>query len=113
METRKTESQEIVMNQLYNYAANLMLNQDKSAYETKAALVEKGLSSENAAIIVDNIEDQIEEVKHEKAKKDMLYGALWCIGGTALTIANVGFIFWGAILFGGIQFFRGLINVNS
>lgn len=112
METTNPEPQDVA-NQLYNYAANLLLNENKSAYETKAALVEKGLSTENAAVIVDNLEQQIQEAKHEKAKKDMLYGALWCVGGTALTFANVGFIFWGAILFGGIQFFKGLINVNS
>lgn len=112
METTNPESQDAV-NQLYNYAANLLVHQDKSAYETKAALIEKGLSLENAAFIVDRLEEQIEQARNEKAKKDMLYGALWFIGGIALTFANVGFIFWGAILFGGIQFFRGLINVNS
>lgn len=112
METTNPETQEAA-NQLYSYAANLLVNENKSAYETKNALVEKGLSSENAAFVVESLESQIEEAKYEKARKDMLYGALWCIGGTALTLANVGFIFWGAILFGGIQFFRGLINVNS
>jgi len=112
METANQESQEAV-NQLYNYAATLLVHQNKSAYETKALLIEKGLSIENAGYIVDTIEEQIQEAKNEKAKKDMLYGALWCVGGTALTLANVGFIFWGAILFGGIQFFRGLINLNS
>ena len=50
------------------------------------------------------------DIKKEKAKNDMLYGALWCIGGIVLTLAHIGFIFWGAILFGGIQFFRGLYN---
>lgn len=112
METTNPESQEVA-NQLYNYAANLLVHQNKSAYDTKAALIEKGLGTKDAEYIVNTIEEQIEEAKHEKAKKDMLYGALWCIGGTALTFANVGFIFWGAILFGGIQFFRGLININS
>jgi hypothetical protein len=112
METINPESQEAV-NQLYNYAATLLVQQNKSAYETKAALIEKGLSIENAEFIVDTLEDQIQEAKNERARKDMLYGALWCIGGTALKLANVGFIFWGAILFGGIQFFKGLINVNS
>lgn len=112
MEITSDETQEIT-NQSYNYAANLLLNENKSAYETKAALIEKGSSSEIATVIVDNLEDQIQEAKREKAKKDMLYGELWCVGGTALTFANVGFIFWGAILFGGIQFFKGLININS
>lgn len=112
METTNPETQETV-NQLYNYAANLLVHQDKSAYEVKAALIEKGLSIENAGFIVDTIEEQIEEAKHDKAKKDMLYGAIWCIVGTALTLANVGFIFWGAILFGGIQFFKGVLNLKS
>lgn len=48
----------------------------------------------------------------EKAQKDMLYGALWCVGGLVLTMAHIGFIFWGAIVFGAIQFFRGIANLN-
>jgi hypothetical protein len=42
----------------------------------------------------------------------MLYGALWCIGGIAGTVANIGFIFWGAIIFGAVQFIKGLSNAN-
>lgn len=112
METTNPETQQAV-NQLYNYAADMLVNQEKSAYETKAALVEQGISMETATIVVENLESQIDEARKDQAKKDMLYGALWCIGGTALTLANVGFIFWGAILFGGIQFFKGLISANS
>ncbi|MES2141232.1 MAG: hypothetical protein V4511_16105 [Bacteroidota bacterium] len=59
------------------------------------------------------VNTQFEEEKiitKEKAKRDMLFGALWCIGGIIATAAHIGFIFWGAIIFGGIQFFRGLIN---
>ncbi|MES2277999.1 MAG: hypothetical protein V4592_18365 [Bacteroidota bacterium] len=58
-------------------------------------------------------EERLRIAIRERAKKDMLYGALWCVGGTVLTIADVGFIFWGAIIFGGIQFFRGLSNYNK
>jgi hypothetical protein len=60
-----------------------------------------------------NYEEQLRIAIRERAKKDMLYGALWCVGGTVLTMADVGFIFWGAIVFGGIQFFRGLMNYNK
>ena len=112
METTQIEPAD-VSNYHYNYAANLLLNEDKSAYETKAKLVEQGLSNEIAGLIVENVEIQIQEAKHEKARKDMVYGALWFCGGTILTLADIGFIFWGAILFGGVQFFKGLINVNS
>jgi hypothetical protein len=54
-----------------------------------------------------------ESEKKKQANKDMLYGALWCVGGILATMSDVGAIFWGAIVFGGIQFFKGLINSQS
>lgn len=112
METTQNDAFDVSTHH-YNYAANLLINENKSAYETKAKLAEQGVSAEVASLIVENLEIEIQEAKYEKARKDMVYGALWFCGGTILTLANIGFIFWGAILFGGIQFFRGLINVNS
>ncbi|MTH16499.1 hypothetical protein [Flavobacterium sp. LC2016-01] len=112
METTQIESSD-TSNHHYNYAANLLINENKSAHETKAKLAEQGLSTEVAALIVENLEIEIQEAKYEKARKDMVYGALWFCGGIILTLADIGFIFWGAILFGGIQFFKGVINVNS
>ena len=58
------------------------------------------------------IEQEYISAKKKQAENDMLYGALWCIGGIIATAAHIGFIFWGAILFGGIQFFRGLSNAK-
>jgi len=55
-------------------------------------------------------EQEYLSAKKKQAKNDMLYGALWCIGGIVATAAHIGFIFWGAVLFGSIQFFRGLSN---
>nr|WP_315251047.1 hypothetical protein [uncultured Flavobacterium sp.] len=46
----------------------------------------------------------------QNAGKDMIFGALWCIGGLIGSFANTGYIFWGAVLFGGIKFMRGLTN---
>jgi hypothetical protein len=45
-----------------------------------------------------------------------LHGALWCIGGILLTVGSYSaasgggtyVIAWGAILFGALQFFKGL-----
>jgi hypothetical protein len=51
------------------------------------------------------------------AKKNMLVGGLWCVGGLAVTgftyaSASSGggtyFIMWGPAIFGAIQFFRGV-----
>ncbi len=52
-----------------------------------------------------------------RANRDMVLGGLWCIGGTIVTVvtyqaaASGGtyVVAWGAIVFGGYQFLRGLL----
>lgn len=111
METAPASTQETV-NQVYDYAANLLVHSGKSAGEVEQLLQQRGLDAESAGIVVSNLQGQIKQARNSQAKKDMLYGALWCVGGTALTLADVGFIFWGAIIFGGIQFFKGVTNLK-
>jgi hypothetical protein len=64
------------------------------------------------------------EVTKSVGQKNMLIGALWCIGGTVVTVATYNlatssasggtyFVAWGAILFGGIQFIKGLFQFLS
>ncbi len=43
----------------------------------------------------------------------MLWGAVWCVGGLIETAADVGYIFYGAIIFGDIQLVQGLMKSNS
>ncbi|HMG91473.1 MAG TPA: hypothetical protein VK589_15545 [Chryseolinea sp.] len=112
MENQDASSQAAV-NEIYNYAANLLVNEKKSSKDVQTALVGKGLSESAALTIVYNLEVEIKNAKKEAGKKDMLYGALWCVGGAVATVANIGFIFWGAILFGGIQFIKGAVNFFS
>ena len=100
-------------NEFYNFAVNLLVNEKKNARDVQSALVSKGLSESAAFTIVYNLEVEIKNAKKESGKKDMIYGALWCVGGTVATVANIGFIFWGAILFGGIQFIKGAVNYFS
>jgi hypothetical protein len=97
---------------LYQYAANLLANGNKSGTEVERLLMLKGLAADEASAIVRELEDPIRDAKKAQAKKDILYGGLWCIGGIALTVADVGFVFWGAILFGGIQFIRGITSLK-
>ena len=111
MEQVQPNQQEAV-NKVYNYAANLMINQKKETYEVRDALIAQGIDEPTATTIVDKLEQQINDAKKSRAKKDMLYGALWCVGGIVATVAHIGFIFWGAIIFGGIQFFKGVANMN-
>ncbi|WP_428740450.1 hypothetical protein [Tenacibaculum sp.] len=109
----QNDNQQNVVNQIYEYAASLMVNEKKNAFETKKTLIEQGLDEESASTVVNNLEQQIKDAKKEGANKDMLYGALWCIGGIVATAADIGFIFWGAIVFGGIQFFKGVANSSN
>lgn len=117
------------------HASNLLANENKSPAEVKAALMESGLDENNSSTIVENLvlnQPQSEllnesqdkafkemlnefngESNNDAAKKDMLYGALWCVGGTILTIAEIGYVFWGAIIFGGYQFLKGAFSLKS
>lgn len=98
------------VNKIYEYAANLMVNEKKSVLETRRELVNQGIDAESAATIVSNLHEHIQIAQNKRANKDMIFGALWLVGGIVATAAQVGFIFWGAIVFGAIQFFKGLIN---
>jgi hypothetical protein len=56
------------------------------------------------------------EERRAAGRKNMIYGALICIIGTAVTVGSYALasgggtyiIAWGAIIFGAVQFFRGL-----
>jgi hypothetical protein len=57
-------------------------------------------------------------VTRELGGKNMLHGALWCIGGITVTFVTYSsavssgggtyVVTWGAILFGGLQFLKGM-----
>lgn len=100
----------LASDQLYNYAADLLINKDKNSYDVKMALMEQGASEQDASQIIEKLEEEITNAQRSRANKDMLYGGLWLAGGLILTITETGFIFWGAILFGGIQFAKGAMN---
>jgi hypothetical protein len=105
---------------VYSFAAQLLMDGVAPA-EIEKRLVEKGLDAESAQIVVTNLKAARSKAMKEAGQKNMLYGALWCIGGlivTAVTFqAAAGggsyVIAWGAILFGGIQFFRGLMQSSG
>lgn len=90
-------------------------------------LVEKGMSKSGANALANTIangyvadgqehDSRTIEDADDKGTKDMILGALWCVGGAVATVisyssASAGghyYIWWGAILFGGIQFLKGL-----
>lgn len=109
----EVQNQATLSDQVYQRAANMLLHQNKNSVEVKNALMADGISAQDAAHVVNTLEEQIRDAKKTRANKDMIYGALWCVGGIVATAADIGFIFWGAIVFGAIQFFKGLINASG
>jgi hypothetical protein len=91
-------------------------------------LVKSGWSEDTANQYVDNVERAIRDYREspegrkvmaDKYARHMLYGILWAVGGGAVTIVTFSlaseqggtyFIAWGAILFGIIDFFKGLFG---
>ena len=110
-------TEEEVVREVYEFAAELMEG-GASERQIQDALIENELDPESAVIVVSNLSRMRSEAIGAAGKKEMLYGALWCIGGTAVTavtysLASKGgpfIIAFGAIIFGAIQFFRGLVQ---
>ena len=114
-------SQEQVVEAVYAFAVE-QLKAGSSPEQIQATLVEKGLSQEIAETIVSNLTRVVSEAKSKAGKKNMVYGALWCVGGiivTAVTYSSASdggghyVVAWGAIIFGAIQFFRGVAQSSG
>ena len=96
---------------------SLLFNYFKEGYNDSTIirrLLKKGYEEGQASILI------LEARKHyasylskKKSQNDMLFGGIWFLGGVVATLANIGAIFYGAIAFGMIQFFKGLSNYKK
>ena len=116
-------TQEDVVQAVYRFAAEHMANGDSN--ETiQQKLVDEGLEADHAQTVVTQLREARRESLQAAAKKNMAYGALWCIGGLVVTLASYNIassnpeggryvMAWGAVVFGAIQFFRGVGQLNQ
>lgn len=112
MNEQLTAEQEKAIKAVYHFAAEQMKN-GMSTQKIQALLIDKGLAPKAAATVVYDLSRLRAAAEQEASKKNLLYGALWCLGGLAVTLITYSdggsyVIAWGAILYGGIRFFRGL-----
>lgn len=110
-----------VVEQVYRYAAQ-QLGAGVAPSQVINELVAGGLTQPDAQLVVRQLRQHQTKAKQEAGKKNMLHGALWCLGGLAVTIfsyqaaASGGgsyVVAWGAVIFGAIQFFQGLFQSSS
>jgi hypothetical protein len=123
-EVAGTKSEIVVQDELFEEVRK-KFNEGKGKDKIVKDLVKKGWAKEAVIERVDSVEQAIEEYKRSpegrrelasKYKRMMIFGLLWVVGGIVATVATyeaaseggVYFIFWGAVIFGAIDFFRGL-----
>jgi len=114
-------SQDEVVRQIYVYTAE-QLEAGVSSATVVEQLIERGLSREDAALVVRQTREAQSDGNRAAGRKNMVVGALWCLGGLAVTYfsyqsaASGGgryVVTWGAVVFGAVQFFRGLAQSMS
>lgn len=105
LEKQKEPSEEEIqewVNEVYEYAVNLYTNHNMSW---------EGLNVEDATTVVSNLKQQEHEAKIDASNKELGYGALWALGGIALTaITDGAVIFYGAVLWGGWLLLKGIYH---
>lgn len=102
--SNEEQTSEDAINKIYSYAANLLFARNRSPQASEKELVKQGFDENIASMVIKNL---IVEYK-KQASKNILYGALWFIGGIVATAANIGYIFWGAVLYGVILLVKGI-----
>ena len=101
--------------EVYQRTATLA-NEGKSKDKIQTELIAMGLNKETASMVIGNVFRLRKKAHREAGARNAMVGAAWCVGGIAITaltyqLASGGGVFvvaWGAILFGGIQFIKGL-----
>lgn len=111
--SQSTSTAQDLANQVYHHAADLLFNKGKKAEKVIQELIDMGLDMHSANTVVHNLQLQYQKSQRNRAIPDILWGILWCGGGIFLTAAAPGYIFYGAIIYGGIRFFKGLFNLGS
>jgi hypothetical protein len=122
-----TQKVQLTVVEAGNLANNLIKNEGKTPDETIEYLINEGFKHEVAANIVNNALNKttfkkVNDLDDESnGIKDMLFGALWFVGGSAVTILTYSnasgggryVVAYGAIIFGAFQFFRGLYDYSN
>lgn len=100
-------------------AIQLLTYKKKNHLEVIEVLKERGMDEESATTMTLNLIDELRNAKKQEAKNEMIQGALWLLGGIAATYLSMEVIFkdkpislafWGAIVYGGYKFFKGLLG---
>ena len=116
--TQLSSSQEAILRNIYEYAADLQRN-GLSRKDIQQKLVSQGLDQEAAIAVVKNLRKIRSKAFRNAAAKNMAIGAVVCLIGAVVTSVSYSaasesptggsyVVAWGAVAFGALQFLRGL-----
>lgn len=83
-----------------------LIQKGETASTIREKIIDKGYDPHSATMIIHNIYEIKNEEKKDTAKRSLLYGSLWFIGGTFLTFLG-SYIFSLAIIFASIELLQG------
>ncbi|WP_341905664.1 hypothetical protein [Fluviicola taffensis] len=117
MENHQILDQTSLMNSMDEAELNLLFNYFKQEYNDQSIirkLLKKGYDETKAMQMISEARGLYTGyVLKKKAQREIVFGSLWMVGGIIGTLANIGLIFWGAILFGFIQCSKGIFNYRN
>ena len=114
----ETDWQKQELSGLFKYAVMELAN-NKSRQVVEKLLVGQGASLETAKTVVKDAQYAVKKLRREKYKKRMTRGLLWTVVGVVVTCGTYTFadslggkyvLFYGAIIFGLIDFVAGFIG---
>jgi hypothetical protein len=116
--TNQQTTPDQAVQQIYQYTASLMRSGTKTEV-IHQNLVQRGLTDEQANIVLNNLQKARKKALAEIGQRDLLLGGGICLLGIVVTVATFSaaqnggtyVVAWGAIIFGAIRFFRGLSRV--
>jgi hypothetical protein len=109
------QTDEQTVQAIFDHAVSLVRD-GKSKAEVREDLVSHGLSEANARLVSERVFELRAQARRQAGGAAMLQGALWCVGGLAVTgitfaMASGGGMYvvaYGAVIYGAIHFVRGL-----
>jgi len=118
----RNENQDIAFQseqEMLQFVTQQMVVNKVSSFDTMTMLGERGVDTDTAFAAIEKVENNLKGVDRKAGRKDMLWGAIWFIGGLTVTLVTYSdasqgggryTVAYGAIIFGLIQLIRGAYN---
>lgn len=102
---------EDVVKAIYEFAEQQLVD-GKTPGDVEALLIARKLDAQSAVAVVSELVDNQVRRQRRIAGKNIRYGLFWAAGGLIVTLATQeAIIAWGAIVFGGLQFLKGVYQL--